>query len=634
MPDPGPLSRAEAWLLQHSATAPVLHIGGADGQVLRALGCAGLCLDDAALLEALKPAPSSELSFGELGTGVVQAALRRGIFKTIFYSPSESRPEDLAGLRAAPLGTRLCAVLREPEDLEVLRSAWSCEFLLIRPEGLYLTAVLADTPDARRWNQYTGDGRLMAWAQERLRNQLRGCHSLGLPAAPKRVEVSGPSYAETELARVRDSISYKLGSELINAPRSGLASAVRMPKRVFDMFKKRTPSAVLPRTVKVDLEPAIKNNRATLNTRFEAFMQRVRASQAERFVFMFSGTTYIQELRANRPIRLSRVMLEQGVPVFFSYHGLLSADLPADDNPDLFQCPVEHTETILGALAEWDLGAKKKLMVVAYPHPMIPRTLGQFRANNWSTVYDCRDEWEAFHHVGQASWYSGPVERFVVNHCDETFCVSGPLVDKMRDYSGGAPVSLSANALDVSFEARLKTPVACEQVTIGYFGHLSAAWFDWESLAEIARRTPDYRYEIIGHLGPSTVDTPENVHLLGPKLHEEICEIARSWSVAIIPFRVGPLSDGVDPIKIYEYFALQLPVVSFRMPQIEDYVHTRTVSTVDEFVAALEAAVSTPHSSEDFKAFLAGNRWQDRVAQFFDSADRYLAARRVEGSQT
>lgn len=614
-------------MLQHSVTGAVLHIGGADGHVLRTLGSGGLCLDDATLLSALKPTATESLRFGALQRDAVQAALGTGDYPTVFYSPSAPKAGELQSLARAHEGVRLCAVLTDHQSLDVLRSAWSCEFLLIRPEGLYLTAVRSNSPDARTWNQYTGDGRLLAWSQDRLRMQRRGCHTLGLPASPKAVEVSGPSYAETELARVRGSTSYRLGAEIINAPRQGLGGAVGLPKRVLDIFRKRSPAVLPARTVKVDLEPATKKNRAELVRRFEAFLDNVRASKAERFVFMFSGTTYIQELRANRPIRLTRVMLEQDVPVFFSYHGLLSADLPADDNPNLFQCPVEHTETLLGAIAELDLGAKKKLMVVAYPHPMIPRTLGQFTSNNWSTIYDCRDEWEAFHNVGQASWYSGPVERFVVNHCDETFCVSGSLVEKMRSYSGGNPVALSANALDIGFERRVKEPVSVDRVTIGYFGHLSAAWFDWESLAEIARRTPEYRYEIIGHLGPSTVDIPENIHLLGPKLHAEICEIARSWSVGIIPFRVGPLSDGVDPIKIYEYFALQLPVVSFRMPQIDEYVHTRTVVTVDDFVVALEDAVKTPHSPQEFLDFLKGNRWQDRVAQFFDSADRHQASR-------
>ena len=39
---------------------------------------------------------------------------------------------------------------------------------------------------------------------------------------------------------------------------------------------------------------------------------------------------------------------------------------------------------------------------------------------------------------------------------------------------------------------------------------------------------------------------------MGPKTHPEINVIAAEWSVAIIPFKTGLLSDAVDPIKIYE----------------------------------------------------------------------------------
>jgi hypothetical protein len=59
------------------------------------------------------------------------------------------------------------------------------------------------------------------------------------------------------------------------------------------------------------------------------------------------------------------------------------------------------------------------------------------------------------------------------------------------------------------------------------------------------------------------------------------------WSTAVIPFRMGPLADGVDPIKIYEYLAFGLPVVSFRMPQISDYPYTITVDSVGAFCDAL-----------------------------------------------
>ena len=106
-------------------------------------------------------------------------------------------------------------------------------------------------------------------------------------------------------------------------------------------------------------------------------------------------------------------------------------------------------------------------------------------------------------------------------------------------------------------------------------------------MIEIANKRPKYEFEIIGHSEPEDLIVPANIKILGPKIHSEINEIASSWSVAIIPFKMGPLADGVDPIKIYEYMALELPTVSFRMPQIDSYPCTITVNTVDDFCSTI-----------------------------------------------
>ena len=57
---------------------------------------------------------------------------------------------------------------------------------------------------------------------------------------------------------------------------------------------------------------------------------------------------------------------------------------------------------------------------------------------------------------------------------------------------------------------------------VGYFGHLTASWFDWDSLIEIAKSRPKYHFEIIGHSAPDDLELPKNIDLMGPKTHPEI----------------------------------------------------------------------------------------------------------------
>ena len=96
---------------------------------------------------------------------------------------------------------------------------------------------------------------------------------------------------------------------------------------------------------------------------------------------------------------------------------------------------------------------------------------------------------------------------------------------------------------------------------------------------------------------------------MGPKNHPQINKIAAEWKVAIIPFKPGLLADAVDPIKIYEYMALDLPTVSFRMPQIDSYPYTITVDTNEEFGFALDEFVRYRPKSGKLRKWLATNTW-------------------------
>lgn len=125
-----------------------------------------------------------------------------------------------------------------------------------------------------------------------------------------------------------------------------------------------------------------------------------------------------------------------------------------------------------------------------------------------------------------------------------------------------------------------------------------------------------YRFEIIGHSGPVDLKLPTNIHLLGPKNSIEINDIASRWKVGIIPFKINKLSAAVDPIKIYEYLALGLPVVSFFMPQIKNYPNTRLANSVDEFANELDLALKENTNNIEIDKWLEENTWKERVDQY------------------
>ena len=346
---------------------------------------------------------------------------------------------------------------------------------------------------------------------------------------------------------------------------------------------------------------------------FDQFVQDLERSKSDELVFMFSGTTYVQDVRANRPIRLTRELRKRNIPVIFNYHRWRRTDdHPPYQGDLLFQIPIDVTKQFMAKLSTLKTD-KKKIFIVSYPHPTIPKILNRFKINGWINLYDARDDWEEFEKVGQAKWYKSSVERYIVRNCDHVTAVSKPLADKLDQYEPMNPVHVVPNALSPNFLSHNYRWNGGSNIKIGYFGHLTSSWFDWDSLIEISKRRPRYKFEIIGHSAPDNLELPPNIDLMGPKTHPEINIIAAEWNVAIIPFKTGLLSDAVDPIKIYEYMALDLPTVSFRMPQIDSYPATITVENVEDFLIALDEFSKYRPKKGSLSKWLSKNTWGDRI---------------------
>lgn len=129
---------------------------------------------------------------------------------------------------------------------------------------------------------------------------------------------------------------------------------------------------------------------------------------------------------------------------------------------------------------------------------------------------------------------------------------------------------------------------------LGFFG-LIRDWVDVGLLADIARRRPRWHFVL---LGDSTVDLAPyrgvpNLHFLGRKGYAELPAYCRGFDAGLIPFAVNELTRAVNPIKLREYFAAGLPVVSTPMPEVRLYEPlVRVAEGPEAFAAAIEAALA------------------------------------------
>lgn len=91
-----------------------------------------------------------------------------------------------------------------------------------------------------------------------------------------------------------------------------------------------------------------------------------------------------------------------------------------------------------------------------------------------------------------------------------------------------------------------------------------------------------------------------------------------------MPFRINRLTDNVNPIKLREYLAAGLPVVSTPLREARAYQHVvRFGSTATEFTAALDEAVGI-RQGLDSRVFLdavADETWVSKVQYISELVD-------------
>lgn len=353
------------------------------------------------------------------------------------------------------------------------------------------------------------------------------------------------------------------------------------------------------------------------------FEDHVRDTGARQVVAIFSATLLL-ESEGQRPTQLALELSKRKIPVVFLYWRWWKTEWSPQDRLDegIVQIPidvvVERPEMLTAAFA-----GLERIVLFEFPYPGFFDVLAAANAAGWITVYDVLDDWEEFHRVGQAVWYDEPFERHLIRAADAVYAINDFLAARIREL-GGEGIGVVGNGLKPGLEiVRDPRPLARGEVTVGYFGYLAGAWFDWELIAAAARRRPSWRFYLIGYGGsPEGITLPANVELLGKQPQSDLAAFAANWDVAIIPFKPDRLAAGADPIKTYEYLAMGLPVVVTGVygPSGGERFVLRAEG-VEEFVDALARAASGRAADDAAarRAFAASCTWARRLDSVLES---------------
>jgi SAM-dependent methyltransferase/glycosyltransferase involved in cell wall biosynthesis len=225
-------------------------------------------------------------------------------------------------------------------------------------------------------------------------------------------------------------------------------------------------------------------------------------------------------------------------------------------------------------------------------------------------VYDCVDDHRYFR--GASVQAVEEQEHWLLCRATLVLTTSRSLYRQKRDV---APTLLVPNGADVDrFSIPNPEPTDLQSIPhprLGISGAI-AEWVDVSLLEDLARRHPEWHFVIIGSIYTDVRSFLgfQNVHFLGRKTAHELPAYLQWLDVGLIPFRSDhPLVASANPIKLYEYLAAGLPVVSTRWEEILPFADVVRLADRDDFDAVIAQVLAHPREPERLRRRVLAYDW-------------------------
>lgn len=281
------------------------------------------------------------------------------------------------------------------------------------------------------------------------------------------------------------------------------------------------------------------------------------------------------------------------------------------------------TRAIRRTLRELGLRERPVLVTGSPPSVSVFGRLGEV-----ASVYYCMDD---FLHLPNVSPHMlAPLERELLDRVDALVATARSLVASKRPRSGRAhylPQGVNyehfATPQPVPAElANLPRPL------IGFAGGLTTP-VDLALLRRLAESFPNGSLVLVG---PVYVDlsslTASNVHVLGPRAYRELPAYVQAFDVGIIPYVLNPHTIAVDPLKLLEYLAAGVPVVTTDLPEVRKYSASVSIAgTPEEFISAVKRTLGTPEARLVRQNVAREHGWDRRADAFLSILGEVVSAK-------
>ena len=282
---------------------------------------------------------------------------------------------------------------------------------------------------------------------------------------------------------------------------------------------------------------------------------------------------------------------------------------------------------VRGAMRDWGMRSP----VLLSTQPLASDFVGKL--GECAVVYYCVDDFANWPGM-KAPDLVRSMEAKLLDQADLVVAVSEYLVQTRPARTG--ETRLLTHGVDVAHFRQARTfrdtnaqAAPTPSPVVGFFGLIDGR-MNLELVSRLVEGHPEWTFAFIGNTQVSLGELSRfgNFWHLPAVPYEELPRHAAAFDVAILPYVVDETTAGISPLKLKEYLALDIPVVTTPLPGVMEFGEILYLAqTPDAFAAAIADALRNGRKMLQAD-WIDRESWKGKAEQLSDWIDALLMHKR------